>query len=97
MNKYILSSCFTVLVVDEDKLNIKNKIINPKKVAPGTEYDIDKLLLDYKKLMIVSDQYNDWLAWPVLMLHICCGLQFVAAVFSGMHILRNPGAGFLDV
>lgn len=77
--------------------NVMRGLLDPKDVAVGTEYNIENLLLDYKKLMLVCSEFNYWIAYKTLFMHICGGCQFVSDVFAGTHILKTPGAGFMDV
>jgi hypothetical protein len=39
---------------------IPDRILDPQTIAPGTEYTIMSLLHDYKKVMMVSREFNNW-------------------------------------
>ncbi|CAL8142560.1 unnamed protein product [Orchesella dallaii] len=60
-------------------------------------YDIEKLILDYKKLMLISDRFNSWVSYKIVFLHTCGYCQFISDVFVAMQILKMPDTGFADV
>lgn len=59
--------------------------MNPQKVIPDTEYNIERILFDYKQLMMISDMFNSSVAYKTLFLHLCGGSQFVSDVFAATH------------
>lgn len=64
---------------------ITENVMKPDKLAPNTDYDIEKLLFDYRQLMMISDRFNASVAYKTLMLHIIGGSQFVSDVFAATH------------
>ncbi|CAL8142555.1 unnamed protein product [Orchesella dallaii] len=71
--------------------------LNPKKISPGTEYNIERLIFDYKQLILISDRFNEWVAYKVLAVHGCSYCQFISDVFVAIQVLKLPGTGFMDV
>ncbi len=59
--------------------------MNPLKEIPDTEYNIERILFDYKQLMMISDMFNGSVAYKTLFLHLCGGSQFVSDVFAATH------------
>lgn len=61
------------------------------------EIAIESLLLDYKKIMLITTQFDDWAgSWiggAVLFLF----LEFILYVFVSIQTLAIPGSGFGDV
>lgn len=59
-------------------------------------YSVDQLVFDYKQLMIITERFNDWLAWKTLVIHVAGYCQFISDVFVLIQVLKS-GGGIEDV
>lgn len=59
-------------------------------------YTVDKLKLDYQQLILITDRFNEWVAYKVLAIHVCSYCQFISDVFVAIQVLKG-GGGFADV
>lgn len=62
----------------------------------GKIYTVDKLKLDYQQLILITDRFNEWVAYKVLAIHVCSYCQFISDVFVAIQVLKG-GGGFADV
>lgn len=65
--------------------------------AKMSHYSINKILFDYKQLMIITEMYNDWVSYKTIFLHVCGYCQFISDVFLAVQILRLPHTGIMDI
>ncbi len=65
--------------------------------AKMSHYSINKILFDYKQLMILTERYNDWVSYKTIFLHVCGYCQFISDVFLAVQILRLPHTGIMDI
>lgn len=86
---------------NESKLrkNNGNTEMHAINVAPAkmSHYTIEKILFDYKQLMIITELYNNWVSYKTIFLHVCGYCQFISDVFLAVQILRLPHTGIMDI
>ncbi|CAL8125483.1 unnamed protein product [Orchesella dallaii] len=76
---------------------LSSKPVNPNITAPGTEYDIKKLLHDYKRVMISAQFHNQWIG---MVMGIPEGInygQFVSDVFMLIQLLKEAETDYFGV
>ncbi|CAL8116195.1 unnamed protein product [Orchesella dallaii] len=59
--------------------------------------DFDHLLKNYRMLTILTNHLNDTIAYKTLFTHLVAGCQFVSDVYASTHIIKLPGAVFIDI
>lgn len=59
-------------------------------------YTIEQLVFDYRQLMMITERFNDWIAYKSLVIHIVGYCQFISDVFVLIQILKK-GGGIVDV
>ncbi|CAL8125485.1 unnamed protein product [Orchesella dallaii] len=74
-----------------------SKPIDLNITAPGTEYDIQTLLVDYKRVMISSMFHNQWIGLVMGPAEAFNYAQFVADVFMLIQLLKEPDTDFFGV
>lgn len=66
-------------------------------MAPGTEYDIQLLLEDYKKMMISAQFHNQWIGAVMGFPEAINYGQFVSDVFMLIQLLKEPETDYFSV
>ncbi len=60
------------------------------------KYSVEQLVFDYKQLMLITERFNDWMAYKSLVIHVAGYCQFISDVFVLIQILK-AGGGIVDV
>jgi hypothetical protein len=55
-----------------------------------SEYLMDEIISDYKKLMLCSDLLNSWCSYRIIFIHTIGYCQFITDVFIMIQLLRLP-------
>jgi hypothetical protein len=64
----------------------RRRYLNPKTKAPGTDYDIETLIRDYRKIMIASNEHNKWIGKMMGGAQAANYAQFVSDVFMMIQV-----------
>jgi len=64
----------------------RRRYLDPKTKAPGTDYDIESLIKDYRKIMIASTEHNKWIGKLMGGAQAANYAQFVSDVFMMIQV-----------